>query len=56
MARYLTNAWYLAGWADECVVSRVLARTILDAPLAIFRDDDSAVHALYDRARTGSCR
>lgn len=49
MARYLKNAWYLAGWADECVVGRVLARTILDVPVVIFRDGDNAVHALYDR-------
>lgn len=49
MTRYLKNAWYLAAWADECSNGTVLVRTLLDIPIAIFRDSDNAVHALHDR-------
>jgi phenylpropionate dioxygenase-like ring-hydroxylating dioxygenase large terminal subunit len=47
MNTYLRNCWYQAAWASE-VSEGVLARTILDTPLAIFRKEDGLA-ALVDR-------
>jgi len=47
--KYLRNTWYLAAWSDEIALGRVLARTLLDTPLVLFRGGDGKVGALFDR-------
>ncbi len=43
------NAWYQAAWATEIEEGQILARTLLDEPVVLYRDADGAVHALEDR-------
>jgi vanillate O-demethylase monooxygenase subunit len=43
---YLLNCWYQAGFSEE-ITAAPLARTILDAPLVLFRSHDRAA-ALRD--------
>jgi vanillate O-demethylase monooxygenase subunit len=45
---FLTNAWYVAAWADE-LGDALLPRRILDRPLVMFRQADGQVSALDDR-------
>ena len=47
--RYLMNAWYVAAWSNELVASTVLARRLLDEPVALFRCADGSPAALRDR-------
>jgi len=49
MHKYLRNVWYLAAWAEELSAERLLARTLLDEPLVLFRDVTGRPHALRDR-------
>ncbi|WP_242140953.1 aromatic ring-hydroxylating dioxygenase subunit alpha [Sphingomonas sp. TREG-RG-20F-R18-01] len=46
---YLRNTWYMAAWADELVPGKGLARTLLDEPVFLYREQGGAVHALFDR-------
>lgn len=46
---YLTNAWYVAAWSEEIEADTILARTLLDQPVVLFRDDGGALVALEDR-------
>jgi vanillate O-demethylase monooxygenase subunit len=46
--RYLRNAWYVAGWADE-LADTPQAKTFLDEPVAMFRDAAGKAHALAGR-------
>ena len=46
--RYLRNAWYVAGWADELADSPQ-AKTFLDEPVALFRDGEGVAHAIAGR-------
>ena len=46
---YLRNVWYVAGWADEIPAGAMLARQICDAPVVLYRDEQGAPHALFDR-------
>ena len=46
---YLRNAWTMAAWADELVPGALLARTLLDEPLVLYRDASGAPRALADR-------
>lgn len=46
---YLMNAWYMAAWDNEVETGTVLARTLLDRPVVMFRDEEGGVHALLDR-------
>jgi vanillate O-demethylase monooxygenase subunit len=39
----------MAGWADECPDGGMLARTLLDIPVVMFRDRQGKVAALLDR-------
>jgi phenylpropionate dioxygenase-like ring-hydroxylating dioxygenase large terminal subunit len=48
MEAYLRNVWYLAGWSDE-LADGILARRIVDRPMALFRDSGGAVKAVADR-------
>jgi phenylpropionate dioxygenase-like ring-hydroxylating dioxygenase large terminal subunit len=45
---YPLNAWFMACWADELADDRMLARTLLDRPLVLFRDADGGPAALDD--------
>lgn len=45
---YLQNAWYVAAWSHE-LGDQPLTRTLLDIPVAMFRDDNGAPFALHDR-------
>ncbi len=46
--RYLRNTWYVAGWADELGAEPV-ARTFLEEPVALFRDEAGVAHAIAGR-------
>ena len=46
---FLRNAWYVAAWADELTTEALIARTILDEPLVLFRDHEGRPAALPDR-------
>ncbi|ETI65759.1 vanillate monooxygenase [Sphingobium sp. C100] len=45
---YPLNAWYMACWADDLAGDRLLARTLLDRPIILFRDAQGAPAALND--------
>ena len=49
MMEYLRNAWYVAAWSDEVAPGQVLARTIMDEPVAIFRATHGAPAAVLDQ-------
>jgi phenylpropionate dioxygenase-like ring-hydroxylating dioxygenase large terminal subunit len=46
---YLRNVWYVAGWADDIPAGGMLARQICDEPIVLYRDEQGAPHALFDR-------
>ena len=46
---YLRNAWYVAAWSSEIAPGTVVARTILEQPVALFRRGDSTLAALHDQ-------
>jgi vanillate O-demethylase monooxygenase subunit len=46
---FLKNAWYVAGFADEVVRGKMLARRLLDEPVVFFRQPDGRIAALHDR-------
>jgi len=46
---YLRNAWTIAAWASELQPGSLLARTLLDEPLVLYRDASGTPHALADR-------
>lgn len=45
---FLHNTWYVAAWADE-VEDSLLARTILEEPVVMYRRKDGVAVALKDR-------
>lgn len=45
---YLRNAWYVAGWADG-LGEEPQQRIFLEEPVALFRDDEGAAHAIGGR-------
>jgi vanillate O-demethylase monooxygenase subunit len=45
---FVRNAWYIAAWADE-LDNSLLARTIMNQPMVVYRDADGKVGALEDR-------
>jgi len=47
--KFLHNAWYVAAWAEELPVGKLLARTILGEPIVIYRKSDDTIAALEDR-------
>lgn len=49
MSRYLRNAWYVAGFAEEFIPEKLIARTLLDQPIVMFRNDKGGITALADR-------
>lgn len=48
MPKFLRNTWYVAAWADE-VDENLLARTILEKPLVLYRLQSGGVAAMDDR-------
>jgi phenylpropionate dioxygenase-like ring-hydroxylating dioxygenase large terminal subunit len=46
---YLRNAWYVAAWSDDIGDEAVVARTIMDEPIALYRGADGTVAAIEDR-------
>jgi vanillate O-demethylase monooxygenase subunit len=46
---FIKNIWYVAGWASEVGSRALLARTLLDTPVVIWRDADGVAHAFEDR-------
>ena len=45
---YLLNTWYVAAWSHDVVPGAILARTILDQPVALFRRTDGTLAAIHD--------
>jgi vanillate O-demethylase monooxygenase subunit len=46
---YLRNCWYVAAWAHELIDGKLLARTILDQPVLLYKGDSGRAAALEDR-------
>jgi phenylpropionate dioxygenase-like ring-hydroxylating dioxygenase large terminal subunit len=46
---FLKNAWYVAAWSHEISGEKLLARTITQVPLILWRDQSGNVVALMDR-------
>lgn len=46
---FLTNAWYVAGWAHQVLPGQPYTLRLLDQPVVLFRDAAGAVQALEDR-------
>jgi vanillate O-demethylase monooxygenase subunit len=46
---FLTNSWYVAAWDHELADGKLLARTLLDKPVVLFKGDSGNVVALDDR-------
>jgi phenylpropionate dioxygenase-like ring-hydroxylating dioxygenase large terminal subunit len=48
-APYVRNAWYVAAWADGIADGQLVARTVMDEPIVLYRRADGSVAALADR-------
>jgi phenylpropionate dioxygenase-like ring-hydroxylating dioxygenase large terminal subunit len=46
---YLRNAWYVAAWSDDIGEGKLVARTIMDEPIVLYRRANGAVAAIEDR-------
>jgi phenylpropionate dioxygenase-like ring-hydroxylating dioxygenase large terminal subunit len=46
---FLRNCWYVAAWDHELIDGRLLARTILEKPVLLYRGDSGRVVALDNR-------
>lgn len=46
---YLRNCWYVAAWSSELTPGATLARTYLDIPVVLYRDQEGEPVALFDR-------
>jgi len=46
---FLMNCWYVAAWDHELIDGKLLARTILEKPVLIYRGDSGRVAALDNR-------
>jgi phenylpropionate dioxygenase-like ring-hydroxylating dioxygenase large terminal subunit len=49
MSSFIRNTWYIAGWAREIEPDKLLARTIADTQVVMYRDGTGALCALRDR-------
>ncbi|OPA90917.1 vanillate monooxygenase [Pseudomonas fluorescens] len=47
--KFLHNAWYAAGWADDVDVGKLVAKTFLNQRVVMFRDSQGAIKGLQDR-------
>ncbi|MEH6609262.1 MAG: aromatic ring-hydroxylating dioxygenase subunit alpha [Halioglobus sp.] len=48
-APFLMDCWYVAAWDYELIDAKLLARTILNKPVVLYRGDSGKVNALDDR-------
>ena len=39
---FLTNCWYVAAWDHELIDGKLLARTILEKPVLVYREPEQA--------------
>lgn len=46
---FLLNCWYVAAWDSELIDGKLLARTILEKPVVLYRGDSGRVVALDNR-------
>jgi vanillate O-demethylase monooxygenase subunit len=46
---WLRQCWYQIGWSADVAAGDMLARTILDEPILVFRDDTGTLNAILDR-------
>jgi len=46
---WVRNAWYVAGWSHELEAGKVVARTIINDPLAFYRKQDGTAVVFEDR-------
>jgi len=46
---FLMNCWYVAAWDHELIDGRMLARTLLDKPVVLYRGESGKPVALDDR-------
>lgn len=46
---YLRNAWYVAAWSDDIGDEAVIARTVMEEPIVLYRKTDGSVAAIADR-------
>ncbi len=46
---FVRNCWYVIGWSRDLEEDGVLARTVLDEPLVVYRKRDGSLGALQDR-------
>ena len=46
---FLRNCWYVAAWDYELIDRKLLARTILEQPLVLYRGESGRIVALDDR-------
>jgi vanillate O-demethylase monooxygenase subunit len=46
---FLMNTWYVAAWDHELIDGKLLARTILDKPVMLYKGDSGRVAALDNR-------
>jgi phenylpropionate dioxygenase-like ring-hydroxylating dioxygenase large terminal subunit len=47
--KYLKNTWYVALWSTDLVQGSLVARTVIETPLVLFRRADGSPAALLDR-------
>lgn len=46
---FLNNTWHMAAWAEQVPAGELVARTILNEPVVLFRDAANTVVAMEDR-------
>jgi len=46
---FLTNSWYVAAWDHELIDGKLLARTILEKPVVLYKGESGKVVALDNR-------
>jgi vanillate O-demethylase monooxygenase subunit len=46
---FLMNCWYVAAWDHELIDGKLLARTLLDKPIVLYKGDGGKAVALDDR-------
>ena len=46
---FLMNCWYVAAWDHELIDGKLLARTILEQPVLLYKGESGRVVALDDR-------
>ena len=46
---WIRNAWYVAAWSHEIAGDGLLARTIMNEPLVLYRTSNGSVVAMEDR-------